>query len=486
MKTARCRLVSNLLRRVALGLILTLFLASALPSTAQASGPQERLPPDMLVGEVEAVRMADLWFAMELNRIGGEMDAFALAERFNRMSARQVLYLVAGNKLVDKAQSGDRILAYVVKYVPTGYVVVSGSDRIEPIVAFSAESEFRWDPSETNFLRYFLEQNLANQWKHLEDRLVSDNELGVHANWVQLRSKLSSTPGLERATFATEDAIVVQWPTAEWGQGGFYNDVVSSHYGGNPRIPTGCVATAVAIKMRFHEWPRSGSRSHGYRDDWGEERADHFVDFSNETYPWENMPTTDLPAANTDVARLMYHAGVVSEMDYEEDSSSASAVPGAAMDEFFRYKGTTRLDSNHHGPIRDSVLGGLPVIINSSTHALVVDGYRNTFSPYYHINAGWSGVANDWYAFNVLPGGDSTIDQSYPYSAPTNYIYVDANWTGSQNGYIQTPYREIGRGAFLAPTGGHLWLRAGSYSPVSTINKAITIHSYEGVATLNR
>ncbi len=431
------------------------------------------------VGEKEAVAVADFWYSTEVKSGHVKMTKEEKTERLDRIAEHQVFYMVSQSELLDVPPAEGEVLAYVVKYKPTGYVVVSGEDRIEPVIAFDVESDFRWDRPEVNFMRYFLGKEMPRRWKMLESAEMKSAAVTTHPNWSKLRMymrkgsfpqeapKTSGAPDEEEAPGGPEGTYILL-DTALWGQGQYYNDEVVSHNGNTSGIPTGCTATAMAIKMRYHEWPYSGSGTHGYMDDWGYIRYHHSRDFGSTIYNWSSMPTTSLTSANTYVANLMYDCGVAVDMDYEVGGSGA--WPSAsAINSYFRYRGTVQLTSGHETPIRDSVIGHLPVIISSSKHTVVVCGYRDTLAPYYYMNAGWNGDSNGWYNLDNMPGSDPTINASYPYSAPNNFVYVDGSWGGSENGNMQNPYNTLAEGKSHLSPYGHLWIKGGTYTGAGNV-----------------
>ena len=105
-------------------------------------------------------------------------------------------------------------------------------------------------------------------------------------------------------------------------------------------------------------------------------------------------------------------------------------------------------------------------------------------APFWHVNGGNSSPGDpDAFWWNTLL--DVDIYNSWPYCSPENYIYVDSNWAGAEKGYIQQPYNTMSEGLSAVPTHGHLWLKVGSYStgPL-TLDRAMTVRSYEGTATI--
>ena len=443
-----------------------------------------------VVSEDEAIAVADLWYAMELNSGYAKIAEPERAERLGKLQNRQVLYLVSKDDLLDSRPTKGDVLAYVIKYDPSGFVVVSGEDRLEPVMVFGAESQFRWDQPERNFLRYFLGKEMTERWECLTTQQAKGTQVEVHRNWSYLRSELQKTISLQEVTLET-GAIFVHWDTALWSQFWPYNTTVVANNGNTTGIPTGCVATAMAIKMRFHEWPTSGSGSHGYDDNEGDVRYSHWINFVAQSYSWSAMPTGSLTSANLHVANLMYHCGVGVDMNYEVGSSGAETLDVAtAMGDYFRYWGGQRRTSDHTKWVTESVLAGLPVVSAATSHAFVIDGYRDTQSPYFHVNAGWNGDCNGWYNLSGLPNnpngcGTGAITKSCTCSSPANYIYVDLVWsvTGS-TGLLSHPFKYLSPGVAAVPAGGHLWIKEARYSGADnvpiTINKPMTIRSYGG------
>ncbi len=450
------------------------------------------------VTSVEALAVADLWYTREVNSgfVGlSQEDRGVRSEALNR---HELHYLYSGGRLLTTPLRAEKALAYVVCYHPAGYVVVAGDDRIEPVIAFSVKFNYRWDEPENNFFRKFLEKEMPKRWAHVDSG--TRKSVGVHPNWEKLRFLLNAGGIQSDQLLRREDppagTTYLLLDTALWDQGGFYNDTVTAHNGNIDGIPVGCTATAMAIKMRFHSWPGRGSGSHSYTDRWGDVRYAHFVNFGSSTYTWSAMPTEDLTAANSHVANLMYQCGVAVDMNYEVGVSRA--WPSAdAMNNFFGYRGTYEYNNDsdpdaHINGVRDSILAHLPVVICSHSHTVVACGYRDTESPYYfYLNCGRHGYGNAWYNLDDICASDPTIDRSYPYGAPSNYVFVDKNTfmpSTLQNGTLFSPYKDFIKGCDMVPADGHVWVRAGNYPVDSslplTLDKSMTLHTYRGAVTI--
>jgi len=423
------------------------------------------------VVEAEAVAVANVWYCMELNSGHIVFDSAERAERLRLLPDHAVSYQVSADTVLDYRPQGRTILAYIVKYQPHGYVVVPGDDRLNAVQVFGTESDFRWDHPELNFLRYYLSTVIPANWRQMGN--------AVHPNWTYLRSKLSIPLG--QVKFERDVEYPVLWNTALWGQGQYYNDTVMAYTGSDPRVPTGCTATAMAIKMRFHSWPApNGSGNHSYDDSCDGVLYHHTFNYGSWAPNWANMPVASLTNHNAEVATLMYACGVAVDMDYEPNWSGAWST-ASSMNGYFRYKGTTDRAIYHDIPAKTSILGRLPVVASSESHTVVLDGFREPTMPYFHVNCGWNGGSNGWYDLDSLPAGDP-IAKSNPYCQPYNWFYVDSGYSGTEDGNILTPYNTLSEGQSGVPVNGWLLVKEGTYTgsgnvPI-TFAGAKTIVSY--------
>lgn len=430
------------------------------------------------VSEDQAISIADTWYAMELNSGYLKIDS---AERINRLRdihLHRIQYMVSPLEIRDYLLTGEVPLVYIISYQPTGFVVVAGEDRILPVIAYDATTEFRWDHPEENFMHHYLSTRVPAYYQYMEET--------EHPMWSWIIAKSNENP--EKVTFddnSDDRSIYVLWTTPLWHQGTYYNEVVIANNGGTAGIPTGCTATAMAMKMRFHEWPNTGNSSHSYNDMSGSVQYPHSVNYGSQSYSWSLMPMTSLTSINTHVENLMYHCGVAVDMNYEVGGSGA--WPSASsMNTYFRYEGAINIwtPTAYATAMQTSIRGGLPVITSSSAHTVLADGYRDTPYPYFHLNCGWNGGSNGWYDLDInFPGGDPAINYSMPYCQPQNYEYVDGSYSGTENGKILTPYNTLTEGYTATPVNGELWIKAGTYSGASnhgTLDKAMDVKVYEG------
>jgi hypothetical protein len=169
--------------------------------------------------------------------------------------------------------------------------------------------------------------------------------------------------------------------------------------------------------MYVHQYPTKGIGNHSYTTE--SKQLEVSADFGSTTYDWANMiPNyTDTGAYTTTqadaVATLMYHVGVAADMDYTVDGSGAvSSIALAALTEHFGYDKAIHVlpkdfmkEENLLQAIATDLQVGRPVYfsgvtVNREGHAFVCDGMKS--DGYLHINWGWNGMANGYFAISAL------------------------------------------------------------------------------------
>jgi len=195
-----------------------------------------------------------------------------------------------------------------------------------------------------------------------------------------------------------------------WDQTNPYNSKCpESSYG---RMPTGCVATAMAQVMKFHEWPIEG-RDLQYTD-CNEPRASY--DYSI-PFEWDLMRSDYTMSGSTKkereaVGNLMLACGVSVDMMYYPNMSGAfSCLVPEAMKIFFGYdKGVENIERNMYNPLEwedlvySELAKGCPLLYGgcaeTGAHEFVCDGYES--DGYFHINWGWGGNYDGYFRLSAL------------------------------------------------------------------------------------
>ena len=163
-------------------------------------------------------------------------------------------------------------LYYVVAFSPTGYVVVAGDDRIEPIIAFVPMGTF--NPSPARPLGALVSGDLPKRLARLNTPpapgapsagALQRAATRAQQKWASLLAADRSLP--ETSVAAVSDPRVDPFTQTTWsqqsagdeGSAACYNYYTPPNAAGNVNnYPSGCVATAMAQLMRFWQYPVAG------------------------------------------------------------------------------------------------------------------------------------------------------------------------------------------------------------------------------------
>lgn len=201
--------------------------------------------------------------------------------------------------------------------------------------------------------------------------------------------------------------------TTTWGQGEPFN-LECPVYGGE-RCLSGCVATAMAQVMKYHNWPPQGKGELEYHA--GKISTDIYTDFSQYTLDWENMLDDYSDPSATEnqrqaVAHLLRGLGGSARMNYFPTASGADINDATqALLKYWDYSDDMRYMRRSWFTLRDwsqllydalknygpILYGGFSM---SSAHAFVCDGYDG--EGLFHFNWGWDGKADGYYAIDFL------------------------------------------------------------------------------------
>lgn len=345
----------------------------------------------------------------------------ALAEQIDAQQARQqamaFLNRNATTKKMLKGGNADLQLAYTAQSgeyyafnasAADGYVLVSGDDRMPAVIGYSDEGKFDADAIPDN-MREWLE-TYAEQVRYVQ----------THAG-VRIQSSTDQT------------SIGNVYPllgNTKWNQSAPYNNMCPtfSNNGTTQRTVTGCVATAMAQVMYYHRWPETGTGSNTYTFNLNSDEHQPLTlsaDFSQSRYDWVNMlpgyTGNETSTQNNAVAKLMSDCGVAMDMGYGASSGAVTRIAMNRMPKHFRYDKSIKFIMRDAYTLDKwlSIINGelssnRPVIhtgaSNQGGHAFVVDGCNS--NGYYHVNWGWNGTSNGYFALTDLTPTDQGIGSS--------------------------------------------------------------------------
>lgn len=328
---------------------------------------------------------------------------------------------------------------YIITLNPKGFVIVSSNDHAFPILGYSFDNDISIEKLPLSTLTYL---NLASV------EIIKSSNLKKSA-YQNIWEDIENVP-ISKTTFSSNSMAPLL--TLRWDQGVPYNnDCPTSSSGPGGHCVTGCVATAMAMVMKYHNYPEHGR---GMKTFFWEEMDT--INFENTFYRWNEMTNTADNESSDAIAELMYHCGISVDMNYgpEGSSSYTERVPDA-LRIYFRYHPSIRyklrssmLDNEWDMMIRDELSYNRPIIYSGSGtggHAFVCDGFQDTC--FYHFNWGWSGYANGYYYYNDLTPGSN--DFTYSQGAVVNILPYFGNYC-QENVLLTDTSRSLNDGSGLS------------------------------------
>ena len=321
----------------------------------------------------------------------------------------------ADAKLI-KTEIGETVKApvYYIFNTETSYVIVSGDDRAEGILAYG-DNPLNLDRIPSNM------QAWLDGYKVQLDWLLAHPEAKVE------RSTTFKSP---KANETTIGPLL----TALWDQEApYWNQCKFNYNGTNYMCYTGCPATSASMVLYYWKYPLTQVGPVPAYDGVLEIGTWTSVNYTYPalpavTFDWDNMiddytssHATGYTAAQANaVATLMRYVGQAEHMKYGTPEAGGSGIYTAdaqiIADMFIGFgydEATTRMvqkenfnDASWAALIQEEIIEGRPIVYlgtagTAGGHAFNVDGYDSGTNKY-HVNFGWSGEGNAWCALNAF------------------------------------------------------------------------------------
>ena len=273
-----------------------------------------------------------------------------------------------------------------------GYVIASADDRTLPVLGYSLTGSF--DASE-------IPDNMR-AW--LQD----------YAEQIRMLGDVAAAPAVAVDPDLTAIEPLMQ---SRWGQNAPYN--LQTPVANDTQTLTGCVATAMAQVMYYHQWPKAATTDiPAYtHTNYKTKETVEVQGLPATTFEWDQMLTaytTSSPGTDEQqqaVAKLMRYCGQAVRMVYGVSSNTDIMYAVKALREYFNYSKSVRAAfqydyslSGWRRLIWEELNHKRPVIMSGQTsmssHAFVIDGYDG--SGFFHVNWGWTGSKDDYFAIDVM------------------------------------------------------------------------------------
>ena len=353
--------------------------------------------------------------------------------------------------------AAGNVVYYAVHLAPAGYVIVPGDDRVDPFISFSARGDF--DSSAKEGIAAWINRDLPRRLASAKKGAVDERARKAHRKWHSaLASSPNPPPDLETNELIVLASQVWVAPFLQtlWDQqtdisGNYavYNYYAPPYGTGNSNnYPCGCVATAMAQVMYYYQFPIQGvgTASFDYQI-YNTNTSANLLggDGNGGPYQWAEMPLSPNNPTTAEaqaIGALCFDAGITVHMQYESDASGGSGAYDSyvkgALENTFQYANAAYGSANDTLPgpsllamLNPNLDARLPVILgiegpgSTGGHEVVCDGYGYSGGTlFHHLNMGWSGEDDVWYALPNIDtfddNGDFTMVQDCIYNIYTN------------------------------------------------------------------
>lgn len=343
-------------------------------------------------------------------------DASAVASNFLKGKGKQADSVAL---VFQKSDQKANPYYYVFDY-QDGFVIVSGDYAAEPILGYSTEGKFRVPkgPADTiignNFwgwMRHYEEQfDTLRMYKLPASKATSDQ-------WAQLLA----------GNFKSSSKTVGPLLTTKWGQGWPYNAMCPvDTYGPGGHTLVGCVGTAMAQIMNYHNWPPKGYGEIQYKYNGADTLS---VNFNSLDFSWTSVPDSGF-SSDTLEARISFGAsasvgskfgGYQTGVLFHVQSDGQNVMNRLPMEIAFASNFGYDIDSvraylKYSDPVWDSIIvhnidQSRPVYYrggDSPGHAWVCDGYDT--NRYFHFNFGWNGLYDGYFSVSSISPGSFNFE----------------------------------------------------------------------------
>ncbi|OPL18359.1 MAG: hypothetical protein AVO35_05805 [Candidatus Aegiribacteria sp. MLS_C] len=320
--------------------------------------------------------------------------------------------------------------AFLVSLDPTGYFVVCGDDRLEPVLAYSYENRCCPPGKPSGPMIDLVTSDLHRRIEHAglmpEDAVRSNRAL-----WEQLETGGPRTGPLPEQWPPAGSTPTGGWLEENWTQNAPYNTCCPMDLIAGQRSVAGCPAVAMGSILHFHA-ETNGTRFDDGDDYYHNYHEYYWIDDDHQAHDFPSwgelnglLDTLEAHYASgaptiEDRAALVYASGAACKQVYTASVSGTFGV-GQAYDAYLRFgfdrcellfESSDSLLERMSLNMMDAMPVHLAIVdeVPQYGHNLVVDGYST--DGYFHLNFGWGGSANGWYSFPLsgMPYGMNYIE----------------------------------------------------------------------------
>lgn len=347
----------------------------------------------------------------------------AIAQPVEITDARQVArnFLTihnSGHELSDVAIVTDEAdaLAFVAHLTPTGFILISYSRLLSPVIAYSFESNWSFGGVEEEIFKTIILADLRCRCNFPD--LSPSNLRKVKENWSVYLSGIPKRGGFEQwppdGTTPTGG-----WLMTNWTQSAPYNAMCPIDPNTHQRGLAGCPAVAMAqivnciMEINSTRLSDADDYYHNFGtnnkywidNDWMDHGFPYFDSLNLYLDTLEYNYANQKPISQAEKAALNFACGTALKQVYSSSVSGTYGMSqaGVAYQRFGFEESRLALypDTAENRNLAENIKDGWPAHLGlvdpgqTVGHNVVVDGYNT--DEFYHFNFGWGGSANGWY-----------------------------------------------------------------------------------------
>ena len=308
--------------------------------------------------------------------------------------------------------AGDTTCMYAVQMDGGGWVLVSADDRTTASVLAYSENGIFDTGDMPDGMRWLMDMYASQiqEVKNSTDSVPTPTQGGFRK---QKTENISGSDIYSPGNYL----LKIDGQEILWGQStnnentclNSYNALCPECDGKNcdcGRCDAGCGPVALAMVMRYWQWPPSAAIP---TTPGGDEKVARF-------YDWEKMPyQIDSKTPNESalaIAGLLRDCGYTAESSYKKNYTLTWRREMVDALEAFYYHTNNwevRLGTDWDDRIRNEINQGRPVLYNGGPHWFVIDGYQHDpdLIDYFHLNIGWNGLYNAYYTLSHIVTEDN-------------------------------------------------------------------------------
>lgn len=315
---------------------------------------------------------------------------------------------------VEAVSNNKEKLFYCFDLSPQGYIIISASKKITPVVAFSFLNNINKEGPFFSLLNTDIDLRLKNNDQKLFNKNIEKWQKILTTNKREINNQVWPPSG---------STPTGGWLESNWTQNAPYNNMCPMDNVNSARSLAGCPAVAMGMIINFHKttngvyfdnnddyYHNYSGRQYWIDDDYLANDFPSFPELNDYLDTLNNNYQNEISLTDQDKSALVFACGVACTQVFTSSVSGTFGVSQAfaAYQKFnfnniaILYDGDTTIETRLAQNMMDTLPAHLALVDSGWTmgHNVVVDGYDS--DGYFHLNFGWGGSSNGWY---VIPSG---------------------------------------------------------------------------------